>query len=370
MNDELKAIAEAFDDLLEASLPMEQLLESASTDTPDAADVRAALTDMGFAAIALPEDLGGFGRRPDWIAVLMQVAGRRLMPTALRDEALILVPLLAEAAERGDEQAGSWLAELQEGTITGAAGALLRGPDSERVEAHGGEFACDGVPIWAPADAGVVALLTSDGAWIFDAKDPRVRLDPVHAIDSGQAAARLTVEAGPVPETRRFDEAAVAELVTIWQLAVLAEAVGCADRATEMAVEYAIERRQFDRPIATFQSVAHLLADMKQRTELGRSVLSRLVSLMQRDASREVEDLLAAGRSWIPGAAREVCETGIQVHGGMGFTWEMGLHLWYRRALQIQAVLGGSVGAASAAGSHFVDRAREAAGTNRDDTDA
>ena len=73
-------------------------------------------------------------------------------------------------------------------------------------------------------------------------------------------------------------------------------------------------------------------------------------------------DLLAAGRFWIPGAAREVCESGIQVLGGMGFTWEMGLHLWYRRTLHIQAVLGGSHGAAAAAGTHFVGRARAAAG--------
>ncbi len=361
MSDELMAIAAAFDDVLAASLPLESLLEGAAADNPVALESRSALTEMGIHSIALPDDFGGFGARPDWIAAIMQKAGRRLLPQVLRDEALLLVPLLAEAARADDAQAETWLEGLQQGSLAGSAGAVVVGPDLERVTANGDEFACDAVPVWIAPGAVAIGLITPDGGWLFDTADPRVHLEAVHGIDPGQGAARLTVDQDRVVAARRSDPDTAARILRVWELGLLAEAVGCADWVTEKASNYAVERHQFDRPIATFQAVAHLLADMKQKTELGRSVLARLVSLMQSEATAATTDLMTAGRLWIPRAAREVCEMGIQVLGGMGFTWEVGLHLWYRRALCIQALLGGAAGAAAAAGAHFTQQTRDAA---------
>ena len=370
MNDELLALQDAFDSVLEASLPITQLLEGAAHDRPLALEARSALIEMGLHAIALEEADDGFGRRPDWIAALMEVAGRRLLPPVLRDEALLLAPLLAECSRRDNPAAAEWLNLLSAGEIAGSVRGVVAGPDLQRIEATESEFSCSDLPIFVPPDPAIVGVLTPEGGWLFDAADPRLHLDPVHGIEAGNGAARLTIDPGPVAAARQIGGDTAIVLLRTWQLGLTAEAVGCADHVTNESVIYAQDRDQFGQPIAVFQAVAHLLADMKQRTELGRSVLARLVSLMDHGAINDVDDLLIGARLWVPSATREVVEIGIQVHGGMGFTWEVGLHLWYRRALHIQALLGGEVGAAASSGDHFIRRAREMADASEGSHDA
>jgi alkylation response protein AidB-like acyl-CoA dehydrogenase len=150
------------------------------------------------------------------------------------------------------------------------------------------------------------------------------------------------------------------------------EAVGVADRALELAVEHAKTRVQFDRPIGSYQAVAHQLANGYAELELARSLAYRaactLADRTRPDRAREAEpegrpggvvEALACAAHACTGAAIEVCEVAIQVCGGIGVTWEFPLHRWYRRALWLQAfhagrpdpwatIAGGLFGAAGA----------------------
>jgi hypothetical protein len=130
-----------------------------------------------------------------------------------------------------------------------------------------------------------------------------------------------------------FDEAAPREE----QLAALSlEAVGISAKALELAVEHARTREQFGRPIGVYQAVSHKLADTFVETELARS-LAYWAAWCVAEGDEQTAVAVAAAKAYCGDAAVAACERSIQVHGGIGFTWEHVLHRYYKRALWIQA---------------------------------
>ena len=121
------------------------------------------------------------------------------------------------------------------------------------------------------------------------------------------------------------------------QLATLAlEAVGIGKKALELALEHAREREQFGRKIGVYQAVSHQCADMFVETELARS-LAYWAAWCVAEADEQAPIAAAAAKAYASDAAVAACERSIQVHGGIGFTWEHVLHEYYKRALWIQA---------------------------------
>ena len=121
------------------------------------------------------------------------------------------------------------------------------------------------------------------------------------------------------------------------QLAALAlEAVGIAQKALELGIEHAKTREQFGRKIGVYQAVSHRLADTYVETELARS-LAYWAAWCVAEGDEQAPVAVAAAKAYAGDAAVAACERSIQVHGGMGFTWEHVLHHYYKRALWIQA---------------------------------
>ena len=142
-----------------------------------------------------------------------------------------------------------------------------------------------------------------------------------------EEAGRVGVGESLFDETRPEDE----------RLAALAsEAVGIGKKALELAVEYAKEREQFGRRIGVYQAVSHKLADTFVETELARS-LAYWAAWCVAEGDEQAPIAAAAAKSYAADAAVAACERSIQVHGGIGFTWEHVLHEYYKRALWIQA---------------------------------
>jgi Acyl-CoA dehydrogenase, C-terminal domain len=147
----------------------------------------------------------------------------------------------------------------------------------------------------------------------------------------------LHEEVGRAGQGAAFFEAVVASRSREEQLAALAlEAVGVAQKALELAVEHASNREQFGRRIAVYQAVSHRLADTYVETELARSLAYWAAWCVSEED--ELAPIAAmAAKSFAGDAAVAACERSIQVHGGIGFTWEHVLHGYYERALAIQA---------------------------------
>lgn len=139
------------------------------------------------------------------------------------------------------------------------------------------------------------------------------------------------------------------------QLAALSlEAVGIAAKALELAVEYAKERQQFGKPIGTYQAVSHKLSDTYVETELARS-LAYWAAWCVAEGDEQVDVACAAAKAYCGDAAVAACERSIQIHGGIGFTWEHVLHEYYKRALWIQAEHGYASKHRARIASHLLD---------------
>ena len=147
----------------------------------------------------------------------------------------------------------------------------------------------------------------------------------------------LYEELGRAGHGAPFFEAVVGSRPRDEQLAALSlEAVGIAQRALELGVEHAKTREQFGRPIGVYQAVSHRLADTYVETELARSLAYWAAWCVAED-DEQAPLAVAAAKSYAGDAAVAACERSIQVHGGIGFTWEHVLHRYYKRALWIQA---------------------------------
>ncbi len=139
------------------------------------------------------------------------------------------------------------------------------------------------------------------------------------------------------------------------QLAALSlEAVGIAAKALELAIEHAKNRQQFGRPIGVYQAVSHQLADTYIETELARS-LAYWAAWCVSEGDEQTGVAVAAAKAYCSEAAVAACERSIQVHGGIGFTWEHDLHRYYKRALAIQAFGGYPRTHRAAVAAHLLD---------------
>ena len=139
------------------------------------------------------------------------------------------------------------------------------------------------------------------------------------------------------------------------QLAALSlEAVGISAKALELAVDYAKERQQFGKPIGTYQAVSHRLSDTYVETELARS-LAYWAAWCVAESDEQADVACAAAKAFCGDAAVAACERSIQVHGGIGFTWEHVLHEYYKRALWIQAQHGYAAKHRARIASHLLD---------------
>jgi alkylation response protein AidB-like acyl-CoA dehydrogenase len=162
----------------------------------------------------------------------------------------------------------------------------------------------------------------------------------------------LYEEAGRANRGEEFFDASAPENE---QLAALSlEAVGISAKALELAIEYAKERQQFGKPIGTYQAVSHKLSDMYVETELARS-LAYWAAWCVAEHDEQVDVACAAAKAYCGDAAVGACERSIQVHGGIGFTWEHVLHEYYKRALWIQAQHGYASKHRARIASHLFD---------------
>lgn len=182
-----------------------------------------------------------------------------------------------------------------------------------------------------------LVVLDGDGAWLVEASE--LRTEPVATpLDPLTPVARLV---GALPQGERLlDGDGAVALRQQGGALVAATMLGIAEAATDSAVAYAHERVQFDKPIGAFQAVKHLLADMFTRTELARAAVYAAGVTLDEPSVGPVERAVAAAKLMAAEAGVGNGKSCIQVHGGMGYTWEVDAHLYLKRAYVLEPLFG------------------------------
>jgi alkylation response protein AidB-like acyl-CoA dehydrogenase len=304
---------------------------TAATDAPHGYDAGAweAMSEQGWLAIELPEDDGGLGLGLVEVAVLCEELGRRLVAAPFLPS-VVALGALSDADARATAATKEWREALSQGSAVGCAVVVPPGRLSVTEGSTEGKVRLDGDAPPAPyaPSADVAVLVCDDSTYAVDLRAAG-RPDPVPAMDRTRELGILHFDG--VPAVRLGGADAAGRALDRAATLVSAEMLGAADHVLSMSVDYAKDRVQFGKPIGSFQAVKHMLADALVDVEGMRSTVYYAAwCTAADDPERAVAASMA--KAWCSDASRRVMGTGLQVHGGIGFTWEHDMHLYVKRA--------------------------------------
>lgn len=311
LSDDQLAVRDAARDLLGGMKALGRA--RATVDGAGGADAElwASVVEQGWLALDLPEAAGGLGMSAVEQMLVVEELGRHAAPVPFVETALALGALV----RAGDP--GGWAGRLLAGEATAcvvydAAAPVIGAPQAD------------------------VAVAIVDGALVVaDVRNRRPAAEP--AMDRTRTLGWLDLDGAPTEQIGGAD--AVADLVDRGTVLYSAELLGGAAAVLELAVEYAKEREQFGRPIGSFQAVKHRCADMLVDVEGMRSAVY-WAAWCQAAATDDRSIAASTAKIWCADAAKRVMASGLQVHGGIGFTWEHDLHLYLKRSQLSQVSFG------------------------------
>ena len=342
-SDDQEALRATVRQFLATESPMSYVRERWEADDGITDELWRRIVDLGWTGLLVPEAHGGLGLGLVDLVVLQEEMGRVPFPGPYFSSAVLAT--LASVRLGLDDRAASLAAGSSRGTV--ALDELGHGDPVDRVRTRAsrksGRWRLTGLkPVVLDghtADWVLVVARTQDGLGTFLIESPRAQLVPTW--DGGRKVARLDLADAPAERVGPEGDhtAAWRRVADDANVALCAELIGAMEQANHLAVEYAKARVQFGRPIAAFQVIKHKAVDMLHRLELAR--VGTHYAAWASDADDPVRaEAVAMAKGYVPEAANFVCAECIQVHGGVGFTWDCDAHLFYRRAKQNDLFLG------------------------------
>lgn len=305
---------------------------------PDAA-LWTGIAEMGWAGAAVPEAYGGVGLGYVDLCVIAEELGRCAAPVPFSSS----VYLAAEAVLRGgdEDQKRRWLPALASGETVGTL-ALSEGPKAPSpanlaTRFENGRLTGTKLPVVDADVAGMAVVAARDAAGkavlcVADLSGEGVTVEPVESIDPSRSHARVAFAGTPAEALGGAPGWETVERVMDAAAVLFAfEQIGGAQRCLDMARDYALERHAFGRQIGSYQAIKHKLADVWVAIEIARSNAYYGAWALANDAA-DLPVAAAAARIGASEAFWQAAKENIQTHGGMGFTWELDCHLFYRRA--------------------------------------
>jgi alkylation response protein AidB-like acyl-CoA dehydrogenase len=310
--------------------------------------------ELGWTAIDVPEALGGLGLGFHYLGLVVEQHGRFIAPGPFLATATQFLPLVKEAGDAAQQE--RFVAAVASGELTGAL-AIDHGRaaehaigDSLRARRDGGGWVLEGEQRFVldgdSADEIAVAARVDggDGVGLFVVPQGAVDTERVVSLDTSRPLAHLhfggvRVEPERVLGTPGAGARALGRALEQATVAAALECVGTCQTLLDLTVEYAKNRRQFDQPIGSFQAIQHKCADMFVQVEKARAVAYfAMLAIAEEDPRRTL------GASMTKVAASDcqhlVCKDGIQIHGGVGYTWESDVQLYVKRAKTLEALFG------------------------------
>jgi alkylation response protein AidB-like acyl-CoA dehydrogenase len=347
LTDEQQAIKSTAHDFLAARYKSERIRELAESEQGFEQPDWDEMAELGWTGLAFPEEWGGHGLGVVELAVLFEEMGYALAPSPLFSNT---VAGLALTLCGSDDQRERFLRPLAEGKLRGtpalwdAGTPATIGSFAMEPRADGDGIVLDGekVLVMDAAAADFFLVATSDGRrHLVERVAAGISIEPAVSIDLTRRLYSVRFDGVKVaPEnTLPGEEADYHPVFFRLCVALAAESTGIAQRTMEMAVSYAKDRQQFGRPIGSYQAVSHRCAQMLLETENSRSAVYGAAWA----ADAEPESLPRAAsmaKAYASDAGWRVPDASLQVHGGIGFTWEHDLHFFLKRGRANAAMFG------------------------------
>jgi alkylation response protein AidB-like acyl-CoA dehydrogenase len=318
------------------SSEMRRLIE---TDTAYDAVLWSKLTEQGYTGIIFPEEYGGVGLGKVELMLLMEEAGRALLPGPFFSTVALAGSVLDAVAS--PVQKMQYLAPICRGSARATVAILEANaswnPGDIQLSATGGKLRGEKLFVSDAAVADFLLVVARNGVFAVHAKAEGLKISPMQGMDLTRKL--YSVEFRDTPAETIASGKDLARAFDVVTAALAAELVGGMQRTLDITVEYAKTRKQFGKPIGMFQAVQHQCADMYLETESSRSAVYYAGWALEEN-SPDAATAVSIAKMYASDAARTVGNRGIQIHGGMGFTWENDIHLHYRRAKASETALG------------------------------
>ena len=313
-------------------------------------------SELGWCGLAIPEDYGGAGLGWVELCILQEELGRRLVASPYFATVALGASLVRECASAA--QQGELFTHIAAGGLRLAC--ALAGPDGPpppegvavALQSRPGGLALSGVSDFViHADSADLLLVLARGddpqelsLLMLPPTSAGVSIEPHVMLDLTRPMSRVTFTDVHLGEdamlgTRGGAAAGIGRALDRARIALAAEALGGAERVLEMTTEYVKQRIQFGRAIGSFQALKHRLADMMTEVEAARSA-AWYAACVADEAPQELPEAAAIAKSYCSDAFYDCAASAIQLHGGIGFTWEHDAHLYFKRARASATLLG------------------------------
>ncbi|WP_371365619.1 acyl-CoA dehydrogenase family protein [Pseudomonas sp. QL9] len=356
--DEQEMIRDSAESFLADASPSSAVRAAMAAGGHDRALWQRICNELGWQALLVPEAHGGLGLGFVELAIVQEQLGRRLSPLPFFASALAVCALRV----LGDEtQQARWLPGLAEGSLTAALALSTPYADAVQVQARaeGQGFVLDGrlrsVIDGASADLLLIPARVAQGISLFavPAESAGLQRRVLPTLDQTRTLAEIELNGLYLPADALLGDPGAAwplleKVLQLGAVALAAEQVGGAQQALDLTVAYTQERRQFGRPVGGFQALKHRMADMMLQVECARSALYYAACVAQEALDGQGDAALAAELPLAAALAKsQASETffhcaaeSIQLHGGVGFTWEYDPHLYFKRARAGEGLFG------------------------------
>ena len=316
------------------------------------------MVELGWPALTVPEDEGGLGLGAVELAVVMEELGRAVAPTPFLATTTQFLPAITELGNA--DQRAKFLAAVAQGECTGSLalvepghGIGLSGLTTTAMETADG-IVLDGTKDFVIEGASVDELVVVARLAGSDADDAvaacvvrvaDVHVEPIAAFDASRGLARITLDGVIVPADRVLGTPGTATAIGVERVvhvaatAIAVESVGVCQTMFDVTLDYAKQREQFGVPIGSFQALKHKFADLLVALEKARaSAYFAALTIAEDDERRAIAS--SAAKVAAADCERMMSKEGIQLHGGIGYTWEHDMHLYVRRAKSDTMLMG------------------------------
>ncbi len=332
---EQRDLAEAVTDLMAKRSPEAEVRRLMATEAGYDPGVWAELAGMGLLGLAIPEEFGGSGAGAVEVGLVMEAMGRALLCAPYLSTAVLTTQLLAALGD-SDEQADV-LPRIAAGELIttvafaeeGSARPPLASTTTARADGSGWRLSGSKTYVLDAASAGRIYVLAGSGVFAVDAGAPGLEVSVLSTVDQTRKQGRVVLNDTPARLVGAAES--LGHALDLASVALLGEQAGGAMCAMRMAADYAKTRFQFGRAIGSFQAIKHMCADMLLEAESALSAARHVAAAFDATDDSRFADL-AAAQAYCSDAFVTVAANSIQVHGGIGFTWEHPAHLYLRRA--------------------------------------
>jgi len=343
LSDEQRLLDDTVRRFLAERLPLARVRALRDAGSPFDREAWKELAALGVVGCLVPESFGGAGLGVLDAAVIATAFGHGASPLPFLGPCVLAPLLLRELGSPEQQQA--WLPRLASGEarLAVAAAERVERRQDAGVREAGGRL--DGVALFVIDGGAADAFLVprGDDLWLVPRGAPGLEVLPLPTLDATRSLVELRLHA--VAPAERLGPAggagaALDRAIDVARALLAADLLGCCDRALALAVAYAMQRKQFERPIASFQAVKHLCAEMAAAIEPARALVwyaAHAFDALQGEAALDA----ALAKSHLAEVGTFVVRTATEVHGGIGFTDACDLHFWFKRVALSRQLLGG-----------------------------